>query len=673
MNSTLYQIQQSAQAPQELETILSSEVNNFIENLQLAFQSASESGGARITEVINESVAKEIDRTYTTLKDQFDLSNLKDVITGHWKMATQKGTNVLSQVGDDLNNQSNSLLESINKSLQNLKARISDTQDKSNDFVNMQFQTSDMTQQKIFEEIPDQLRENSIQMIATLEEAQREIQNRITTICQDTDDLIKETSSRITSGISEKLQDIKALPASLEETTTKLLNDIENHYDSSQERIEDVRVSSLEHLKNMEQLTTNQRDNFAEKINEINTELENELTDLKATVSELDTNFPEIKAQTEKEIQQAIKTFSADIRDIFTKIETEINSGKIQLSQKMNRLYQEFLVAVESFSSTGENFITSLNSRHDTLLDQVSSFMDDTITNGMNAMEHEKNTIINRQQAYFTEVDQSVVSFSSNFGVVISDSIEKISIDIQETVSGISTTITDVEKAYYDPISTILTEANSFFDSEGQKLLNVLEHDVLNLVSETEKVATQTQDTISSDLAQLIGTIPDKIGSGLTKSKELMSAISEVQKLAMEVPITSVEDTYHQTQTEAKVIATLEAMLSRTKSTIQIMVPKLSMIPWELLEQAGTRRRIQILTQVDSQEIAQKISQNLGNVQLKHYENVEVYAFARDGTEEAAVGSGDSSGVQLIITTDSRLIGILKEIIQDLWPRGKSI
>lgn len=103
------------------------------------------------------------------------------------------------------------------------------------------------------------------------------------------------------------------------------------------------------------------------------------------------------------------------------------------------------------------------------------------------------------------------------------------------------------------------------------------------------------------------------------------------------------------------------------------MVPKLSMIPWDLLKNAGTRRRIQILTQVDSQETAAKITQELGNVQLKHYDRVEVYAFARDGNEEAAIGTGDSSGVQLIITTDSRLIGVLKEIIQDLWPRGKAV
>ncbi|MFX1508609.1 MAG: hypothetical protein ACFFDC_21210, partial [Promethearchaeota archaeon] len=528
MNSTLQQIKQSAQAPQELETILGSEVEHFIKNLQLAFQSASESGGARIAEVINESVAKEIDSTYNTLKDQFDLSNLKDFIASHWKMTSQKGTSVLSQIRDDLNNQSSVLLESINKSLQNLKTSISDTQDKINDFVSSQIKTSDTTQQKMFQEVPDRLEENRTQMTATLEEAQQEIQNHTTRVYQTTNELIKENSSRITSEITDKLQDVQALPALLEETTTKLLSDIENHYNSSQERIEDVRSASLKHLKNMEQFITNQKEIFAEKIKGINSELENELRGLETTVAELETNFPEIKAQTEKEIQQTIKTFSSEIRDIFTKVETEISSSKIQLSQKMDRLYQEFLASVESFSSTGENFITSLNSRHDTLLDQVGNFLDDTITNGKNTMELEKNTIVNRHQAYFTEVDQSVASFSSNFGKIISDTIEGISNDLQETVSGITPTITDVVEAYYDPISTMLTEANSFFESEGKKLINVLEHEVLNLVSETNTRATQTQDSISSDLTQLIGAIPDKIGSGLTKSKDLMSAISEV-------------------------------------------------------------------------------------------------------------------------------------------------
>lgn len=673
MDSTLQQIRQTAQAPQELETILGAEVENFIKNLQLAFQSASESGGARIAEVINDSVATEIDRTYTMLKGQFDLSNLKEIITSHWKVTSHKGTTVLSQIGDELKNFSNLLLESMKESLQNLTSRSDEAQNQINDFVSSQIQTLDSIQREKFQEIPAQLEENSTGIITTLEEAQKELQNHTTTATQTINESIKESTSNITSSMTEKLQDIRALPILLEETTTKLRNDIEIQYNNSQESIENVRSSSLDHLKKMEQLTANQREEFVDQIKRINTELENELSDLKSMIAELDKNFPEGKAQTEKEIQQAIKTFSAHIRDIFTKIETELSSGKIQFSQKLDHLNQDFLASLENFLSTAQNLVTSLNTRHDTLLNQVNSFLDDSIANSMNTMESEKNTIINRQQALFTEVDQSVTSFSSNFGQAINDSLEGISNDIQESVSGIKTTIADVEGAYYIPIETVLTESYSFFESEEQKISNVLEHEVLNLSSEVDKKATQTQDTISSDLAQLIGTIPDKIGSGLTISKELMSAISEVQKLALEVPITSIEETYLQTQTETKVIATLEAMLSRTKSTIQIMVPKLSMIPWELLEKAGTRRRIQILTQVDSQETANKISEELGNVQLKHYENVEVYAFARDGTEEAAIGSGDSSGVQLIVTTDNRLIGILKEIIQDLWPRGKAI
>ncbi|UCG03207.1 MAG: hypothetical protein JSW11_04295 [Candidatus Heimdallarchaeota archaeon] len=673
MDSTLQQIKQTAQAPQELETILGAEVNNFIGNLQLAFRSASESGAARIAEVINESVTTEIERTYDILKEQFDLSNLKDIITSQLKSTSHKGTNVLSQISDELNEKSNVLLVSINENLQNLKTSLAETQNQINEFLGSQIQTLNSTQEEKFRKVPAHLEENKTDLISTLEGAQQKFQNSITTANQSINDSIKELSSMITSGTTEKLQDIRTLPNFLDKTTKELLDDIEFQYNSSQESIEDVRASSLDHLKNIEQLTAKQRIEFTDQIKNINIELEHELSELESMVAELDKNFPDIKTQTEKEIQQAIKSFSSDIRDISTKIETELSSGKIQLSQKMDRLYKEFLASVDSFASTGENFVNSLNTRHNTLLNQVNNFLDDSIANSINTMEIERKTVIDRQQAHFTEVDQSVTSFSANFGKVITNSLEGISNDIQESASGIISTITELGGAYYEPIDTMLTDSYSFFESEGQKIMNVLEHEVLNLVSETDKKATQTQDTISSDLAQLIGTIPDKIGAGLTKSKDLMSAISEVQKLAMEVPITSVEDTYLQTQTETKVIATLEAMLSRTKSTIQIMVPKLSMIPWDLLEQAGTRRRIQILTQVDSQEVANKISQELGNVQLKHYENVEVYAFARDGNEEAAIGSGDSSGIQLIITTDSRLIGILKEIIQDLWPRGKSI
>ncbi len=670
LNNSIVQLDQTAQAPRELEAILNVEVENFIQNLQLAFQSASESGGARIAEVINESIISEIDKTFNRLKSQSDLSNFKEIMSTHWKLASQKGSSILSQLNEELDKQSNTFLESTSSNLQNLIKALEEAQDDLKTIIDTNIQVLNLSQKEKFQEIPTKLEDNGTVIISTLKEINEKLQDSIKTITQTTNESIKEISSKTLANANDKLQDIRSLPTRIEEISTQLLKDIEGQYSNSKEIIDNLKSSSLNHLKTVEQQASSERGEFKDQIEKIYTGLQSEINSLKSKITELDKKIPHKRAQIEKEIHQAIEIFSTNVQDIIIKIETDINSGKIQLSQKVNRLYQEFQASLEAFVATAQNFISTLNSRHDTLLNQSSDFLDDRVTNSINALEIEKNTATDRHQILFKEVDQNLTSFSNTFGQIISDNVEVISNNIQESITEIQNIITEGSSSYYDDIDSILTETYSFFESKSDNVSKVLEYDVLNLTSEVDKKATQTQDTISSDLSQIIGKIPAKLGSGLSKSKKLMSLISEIQKQAMEVPIASVEETY--LQPVDRVMQTLQAMLSRTKSTIQIMVPKLSMIPWDVLEQAGTRRRIQILTNVDSQETARKITQELGNVQLKHYENVEIYAFARDGTEEAAIGS-DDIGVQLIITTDSRLVGVLKEIIQDLWPRGKSV
>ena len=146
MIETLQQLNQTAQAPKELEIILGAEVENFIRNLQLAFQSASESGGARIAEVINESLATEINTTFDTLKSQSDLSNLKEAITSHWKMSSLKGSSVLSKVGEDLHEQANTLLESKEDNLQILTKNQEETQAHFKEIVHAKIQAMDSAQ-----------------------------------------------------------------------------------------------------------------------------------------------------------------------------------------------------------------------------------------------------------------------------------------------------------------------------------------------------------------------------------------------------------------------------------------------------------------------------------------------------------------------------------------------
>ncbi|MFX1284288.1 MAG: hypothetical protein ACFFB5_11565 [Promethearchaeota archaeon] len=673
LNTSLGQLDQTSQAPQELEAILNAEVENFIQNLQLAFQSASESGGARIAEVINEFIISEINKTFTSLKIQSDLSNLKEVMSSHWKLTSQKVSSILSQLNEELDKKSNTFLESTRNNLQNVIKVLEEAQTHLKTIIDTKIQAVNSSQKEKYQEIPTSLEENGKEIITNLDITNEKLQDSMKTITETTNESIKKISTQIIATTDEQLNDIRSLLTRIEETSVQVVTDIKEQYNNSKEVIDNLKSESLNHIKTIEQQASSERTEFIDQVEKINIRLESEINSLKSKVTELDKNFPQKKTQMEKEIQKAIEIFSSNVQDIFLKMQSDINSGKIQLSQNVDHLYQDFQASLETFVATAQNFISSLNSRHDSLLNQTSDFLDDRVTNSINTLEIEKKTITDRQQILFKEIDQNLTSFSNTYSQIITDSMEVISTNLQENITEIQNMVNEGSSSYYDDIDSILTETYSFLELESQEISKILEHDILNLVSEVDKKATQTQDTISSDLTRIIRTIPEKIGSGLTKSKTLMSSISDIQKIAMEVPIASVEETYLQTQPVERVMLTLEAMLNRTKSTIQIMVPKLSMIPWDLLQQAGTRRRIQILTNVDSQETAAKITQELGNVQLKHYENVEVYAFARDGTEEAAIGSDDISGVQLIITTDSRLIGVLKEIIQDLWPRGKTV
>ncbi len=671
MNKTLQQLDQTAQAPKELEILVSTEIENFIQNLQLAFQSASESGASRIAEVINESLVSEINTTFETLRAQSDLSNLKETISNQWKASSLKGSSILSHLSEYLPNQVEQLLESINVSFQNMFKGLEEAQTNIETIVKTKLQEFNSNQREKYQVIPDQLETQNREVIATLQETQQLLNNSIETLSTDLKESIKEISTQITSDTTTKLQEHRKLPSTIEETSTQIKETIENQYNNTRGVIENVRSSSLEHLKNMEQHASNERSQFTDQITNINVDLNKELDELKSKVTELHKDFPDKKIKIEEEIQQSINTFGENVQSIFVKLETELNSGKMQLTQKMDKIYQDFQTTLEDFSTTAQNFVTSLDTRHTTILNQANSFLDDNATNSVKSLESEKSSLSDRQQVLFREVDRNLTTLSTSFGQIITDSLETIAKDVQESLTQISSTITEIGSSYHDTTDNILSETLSFFESEGQKTSKKLEYEVANLISEIDKQTTNLQDTITTDLTKAISGIPDKIGSGLSKSKELMSLISEVQNIALEIPIAKVEETFLATQ--AQVSQTLEAMLTRTKSTIQIMVPKLSMIPWDVLKQAGTRRRIQILTEVDSQETANKIAQELGNVQLKHYDKVEVFAFARDGQEEAAIGTGDSGGVQLIITTDVRLVGVLKEIIRDLWPRGKTV
>ncbi|UCE14232.1 MAG: hypothetical protein JSV04_03400, partial [Candidatus Heimdallarchaeota archaeon] len=671
LNSNLQKLNQVAQTPAELQTLVSSEVENFIHSLQLAFQTTSETGAQAITDIINESISNEINSTFETFKTQFDLTSLKETLSSSWKTSTNRTSAGLSQLAEDTHNDSTQLQETTKSNVENLVLRIEKASQNLGRVIEGNIQAWSSSHLDKLQTIPNILENKKKGLLVILQKAEQDLQTLLDSSKTTVIESLNEIFSQITANKEELLHKVRSIPSTIEEKRTQSIETIKQQYQAASLTIEEIRSASLDHLSEIEQKATNQRSEFSTQINQLKADIEDEFSSLKSFIAEVGQSFPEKTTKTEQKIQEVTKTFTTSVQDIFEKLETEVNSGKSQLNQKIERFHQDFQKTLETFLSSSKNFNTSLYSNYSTVLDRTHDFLTESPVNSKEALEAEKKAITDHYQALFTEVDQNLTTFSTQFGQVITDSLEGISQDFKDNITGIETTISEVSSPYYTTFDTLLSETLSFFQSETEKESNQVAHEVSKLASEVNTKATQTSASITTDLNQVISSIPDRIESGLTQTKSLMSAISEVQKLAVELPIASMEVTYLQTQPITQVVQTLEAMLNRTKSTLQIMVPKLSMIPWDVIKQAGTRRRIQILTEVDDPQ-AKKIMEELGNVQLRHYDRVEVFAFARDGNEEAAIGSGEES-VQLIVTTDSQLVGVLKEIVQDLWPRGKIV
>ncbi|MHA1971523.1 MAG: hypothetical protein ACTSW1_00940, partial [Candidatus Hodarchaeales archaeon] len=172
-------------------------------------------------------------------------------------------------------------------------------------------------------------------------------------------------------------------------------------------------------------------------------------------------------------------------------------------------------------------------------------------------------------------------------------------------------------------------------------------------------------------LGKSIESIPDRISSHIEELIKILGLLETVQQTASEIELTPLDTTFIQNIEVDEFTQLLEIILSRTKSTVQMMIPRLSMLPLEKIKNT-TRQRIQILTNVNDPNILDQLKE-LSNVQLRHIEGMEsVFAIARDGTEEAFVGASKESQFQLINTTDENLVSLLKNIIQDYYPRGKA-
>ncbi len=379
------------------------------------------------------------------------------------------------------------------------------------------------------------------------------------------------------------------------------------------------------------------------------------------TLNELDTSQNKIDTR----IEEIINNFTTSNSSLSENITLNLHKQNLEFKNLIesmqndfsNTINESFNLAFSNLKSVSENLkISSL---------QHKQFLDEKLNEVVG-------TLIENNEKLFTDVNQTLVEFLEQLKMETQSITNQFVENAWGCFADISNILATAGDSHFELINNELSSILSLVESRINMVTTPLGNAITNIAAEIHNKAIFTQALILKDFQQAIDSIPNQIETNLDQRMNLINSLKEINDLAREIPIEPVENTYFQIKPYEDLEKTIEAMLSRTKSTIQIIVPRISLLPIDAIKLV-TRRRIQILTSVDSFELLDTIK-DIDNIQMRTIDELEnIYAVARDGTEEIIIGSGKKDKISLIVTTDEHLAGVLKEIIQDYWPRGKSV
>ncbi|MFX1511871.1 MAG: helix-turn-helix domain-containing protein [Promethearchaeota archaeon] len=346
-------------------------------------------------------------------------------------------------------------------------------------------------------------------------------------------------------------------------------------------------------------------------------------------------NFEEITKQTEV-VKAEIKKHLDDVINRFDNFENQLGKTREVLDSNLVQLNQEHLVTHDSQTEHFLRLVKTFTTKPGSALRDKAS---DTKT--------EIDEIISTKQLSLREsMDQAIISIRAQ--------LEKIEADYA---------------AHVDQFVT--TQGKGFTELENGIITG------LNDISSDKKHKTeQTQEEIKTKIESSIGTIPDTVRGALEKAGDVMKFIGDVHDVAMKTPPKPIEHSYLVLDKEA-VHSAIGGAIQRTKSTISIIVPKISAFPIEALEAASkevrfARIRISVIAGIDDESMVGKLRQIKDNIDIRDYDS-GTYGFFRDVPEEGGIGSEEAGATEFIVTSSSELVTRLNEIFQNIFPRAKRV
>ncbi len=550
--------------------------------------------------------------------------------------------------------------------------------------------------------------DNSVQQITTdILNLAEQTRNALNELSRRNEGIIDENTENLKSSLSQLIQSqndkisqlTTAMKTNATESITTLVNEAQKITNEMKELI-DANTSTLETSTSSEitessQDIVNQIDNLS---NEISTGINISNQVLATAKQEYETQATETKQNLISETQNAID-------QIYTHRD-ELETPKSELSDKLQGMsdvirerreaavkdLQESINAAQMeqsrvISARANDFRSKLRVHFEDVSNSQSQFQDKIteldmgVKRGLEKINEEHRNEIDKQVDYF---NSQARQFQNKYGLGIKNqsidskrAIEEITTlkttTIHETIDKMTELVRNqliqTRQQVTDHMKSFEEQAEEIRNKHETKITSQLNDMVNNTIIESTSIEKQLNETVSKEIAN----IPKRAHEGLEMTGTVMKFIRSVHQIALESPPPKVESTYLVVG-EKNTIGTLAGSITRVKSSMNIILPKISMMPIDAVKEVSKTRRFQLLTTIDDPDIAKQIQDECPNVHIRAYEQLGgVSGFFRDGEEEGGLGSMVPGKAEMIVTTSSDLVKTMNEVFADLWPRAKRL
>jgi len=374
-------------------------------------------------------------------------------------------------------------------------------------------------------------------------------------------------------------------------------------------------------------------------IEKVNTPIEKALSGSQTMIQKTDGIITEVTAKTKEELE-SLKT------DASERIEGTLRDFKSELVEENQEKLNEYFSNVnKTVTGSKENVSSELAGHMQTQTEHIQRFLstaDTQHSNAINQVDQELNRVRKEVEAILTEHGRVIQGL------------------FQEKQTEIATNLGVHLDEFHTKTDNCHMEIMNQLKSRLEEQTGTLKTSVNQIQEAIGPVITQVKD-IAQKMEREAG---EKIVAVTMRTAAVEKAISRVQEESSQIRPVITAKTWALLGKQ-NLPSLINDMLTRTKSSITLVLPELSGALLNRIAELPQTRKITLVSEIDVDQFELELGQLLdqGNVQLRHYAKKDINMCIRDAEEAFLALEAPEEEFVTILTESEQLVQLLYKIM----------